>query len=412
MARGSLRPAQAEPEQAGGRRLPFDPAPALSVVGLVIIGIVSINLLGGNLPSLPGGGNGNGGGPVRTPTPSNIIVVPPVPDVAGTFLYVKDGNIWSQSAGVVRQVLDSGEARTDAMPTWSPDGTSIYFVRTTPQRGTWISSGELREYNLQIPQLLRVAADGTGEPEVQLTGRVRSGGNLWSYFIREPSISPDGTRAAFITDGPDPTVQNPVLKLLDLGSRSLEDPGLAESQSLGHASPAWSPDGRFILYVRNAREGARGTPVIFRYNVANEQARALTGPGYAAPAWSRDGRYVAATKTSSFGTDVVILDARTGAELHRVTSDEQSFSPVWSPAMDSIAFFKVEHGVVDLWLVPLEGTAPNWELGEPIALTVSAGLDAASRPAWFIPESELPPLPTPTPRSSPTQPDPAATTAP
>ena len=41
--------------------------------------------------------------------------------------------------------------------------------------------------------------------------------------------------------------------------------------------------------------------------------------------------------------------------------------------MDAIAFFRVQHGVVDLWVVPLEGTAPNWTVGEPFAITTSAG---------------------------------------
>jgi hypothetical protein len=398
---------------SGGRRLPLDPAPALSLGGLIIIAIVSFGLLGGNLPTLPGSGNGNGnGGPVRTPTPSGVVIVPPAPDVPGTFLYVKDGNVWSQNGGDARQLTDSGKGSDDAMPTWAPDGSSIYFVRTTADTGTWISSGELRTYNLQVPQLVRLPADGTGQPEALLTGRVRSGSNTWSYFIREPSISPDGTTAAIITDGPNPTIQDPVVKFVELGRKQLVDPGLAELQFLGHASPAWSPDGNFLLYVRNAREGSRGTPAIVRYNVASEQIRPLTGGGYRTPAWSRDGRYVAATKTSSFGTDVVILDSRNGEELLRVTNDEQSFSPVWSPSMDSIAFFKVQHGVVDLWVLPLEGTAPSWTLGEPFAITVSAGLDAASRPAWFIPADELPPLPTATPQAPLPSSDGTATSAP
>ena len=104
----------------------------------------------------------------------------------------------------------------------------------------------------------------------------------------------------------------------------------------------------------------------------------------------------------------VVLDQRNGAELLRLTNDEQSFNPVWSPMMDAIAFFKVQHGVVDLWVMPLEGTAPDWTLGEAFAMTTSAGLDAASRPAWFIPADQLPALPTPAPASS----DPGATVAP
>jgi Tol biopolymer transport system component len=410
MVRGPGTPRRAAPV-AGGRRLPIDPAPALSLAGLVIIGIVSFGLLGGKLPALPGNGNGNGG-PVRTPTPSGVIIVPPVPDLPGTFLYVKDGNIWTQSGNDVRQLTDSGKGPDDAMPVWSPDGASIYFVHTQPEQGSWLSAGELREYNLQIPSLRRLAADGTGEPEILLTGRVHSGSNLWSYFIREPSISPDGTRAAIITDGPDPTIQNPVVKLLELGTRTLVDPGLPETQFLGHASPAWSPDGRFVLYVRNDRDGARGTPTIRRYNLSNEQDRALTGAGYRTPAWSRDGRYVAATKTSAFGTDIVVLDQRDGEEVLRLTTDEQSFNPVWSPMMDAIAFFKVQHGVVDLWVVRLEGTPGNWTRGEAFAMTTSAGLDAASRPSWFIPADQLPPLPTATPEPPPASADPGTTVDP
>lgn len=375
-----------------------------------MIAVVSFGLLGGSLPTIPGSnGNGGNGGPIRTATPSNVVVVDPRTKVPGSLLYVKDGNLWVQSGERATQ-LTTGAA--DSMPAWSADGSSLYFVRTVQAEGRWPSAGVSRTYTLSIPRLLRINGDGTGDPEVLLTGRVRSGPNTWSYFIREPSISPDETRAALITDGPNPLQSNVVLKLFDLGSEDLSDPDLPESQGLGHANPAWSPDGRFILYVRNSREGARGTPSIIRYNVETGQSRALTSAGYAAPAWSRDGRFVAATKTSSFGTDIVVLNAANGAELLRLTDDERSFSPVWSPLGDAIAFFRVEHGVVDLYVVPLAGTAPNWTVGEPVALTVSAGLDAASRPRWFIPEDELPPLPTPTPVVSPAASGPEATSGP
>src|SRR5262245_30392879 len=98
MTRANPRPRA--PSPAGGRRLPFDIAPAASVVGLVVIAAVSFALLGGSLPSVGGnGGNGGPGGPVRTPTPSNIVVVPDDPraKVPGQILYIKDGNLWMQS---------------------------------------------------------------------------------------------------------------------------------------------------------------------------------------------------------------------------------------------------------------------------------------------------------------------------
>lgn len=401
MTRGSPRPRAAAPPPAGGQRLPFEIAPALSVAGLIVVAALSYALLGGSLPSVPGGPGGPSGpgGPVRTPTPSNVVIVDPRTTVPGSLLYAKDGNVWIQSGDTARQLTDSGH---DSMPTWSPDGTSVYFVRT--ERGitdTWITNGEIRTYNLSIPSLRRINADGTGQAELIFSGRVKDGRYTWSAFIREPAVSPDGTRVALITDAPDPRRSNIVVKLLSLQNGRLSDPELAESQSLGHQDPAWSPDGKVLLYVKNAREGTRGTPQIMRYNPTTKKASALTTGGYMAPSWSRDGRYVAATKTSSFGTDVVILDARNGTELLRLTDDELSFSPVWSPKGDAIAFYRLDHGVVDLYVAPLTGTGPEWTVGEAIALTLSAGLDAQSRPAWFIPADQLPPVPTPTPAASP-----------
>ncbi len=393
MTRANPRPRA--PRPAGLRRLPVEIAPALSAAGLVLVAIVSIGLLGGNLPSIGPAGSGGPGGPIRTATPSNVVVIPDDPRarIPGSLLYVKDGNIWLQSGDRAQQVTTGGK---DSMPAWAPDGASIYFVRVQSESGKWPSAGVVRTYNLAVPSLLRIKADGSGTPEVLLTGRLKRGTNTWSFFIREPSIAPDGLTAAIITDGPDPTKSDIVAKIVTLADGTISDPKLGELQSLGHQDPAWSPDGRTLLFVRNAREGPRGTPSIWRYTVATAKSTALTGPGYTAPAWSRDGRFVAATKTSNFGTDVVILDAKTGAELLRVTHDEASFSPVWAPTGDAIAFFRVALGVVDLYLVPLTGTAPNFAAGDALPLTVSAGLEADSRPMWFIPADQLPPLPTPT----------------
>lgn len=392
MTRANPRPrAPRAPTASGAARFPFELAPALSLVGLVVVGLVTLALFGG---SLPGSGSQGPGGPVRTATPSNVVVVDPRTKVPGSLLYVKDGNIWVQAGDTARQLTDSGH---DAMPAWSPDGASIYFVRTALVEGRWPSAGVTKIYDLDMPTLFRMKADGSGTPQGLLTGQFKQFSNLWSYFIREPAISPDGKTAAIVTDGPNPTQSDVVVKLLDLATRDLTDPRLGETQGLGHQDPTWSPDGRSLLYVRNARDGARGTPAIYRMNVATGKSTSVTGGGYADPSWSRDGRYIAATKTSNFGTDIVILDARTGVEVLRVTKDEESFDPIWSPAGDSIAFFRVRHGVVDLYLVPLTGTAPNFAAGDPLALTISAGLDAASRPAWFIPPDQLPALPTNTP---------------
>ena len=359
--------------------------PAISAVVLLVIGAASLAVLNGQLPTV----GGNNGPPIKTPTPSNIVVVDRRSNIPGELVYVKDGNLWLQSGAQATQITTGGN---DAMPAWSADGQWIYFIRTTSAKGQWPANGVIRTYDLDIPALVRMHPDGSGLERV-LSGKIQRNGNTWQSFIREPSPNPAGTKVALITDGPDPTTSDLVLKILDLTTGGLVNPQLTEIPPLGHQDPAWSPDGSAILFVQDARIGTRGAPVIERYDLATKHLKALTGPGYLSPSWSPDGRYVVATNTGSFGTDIVILDARSGAELLRVTNGELSFDPVWSPAGDAIAFFRVDHGVVDLELAPLTGTAPSWTVGQTIQLTISAGIDAGSRASWYIPPEELPTAP-------------------
>ena len=51
--------------------------------------------------------------------------------------------------------------------------------------------------------------------------------------------------------------------------------------------------------------------------------------------------------------------------------------------------------IVDLQMAMLEGSAGSWTVGETVSLTEVSGLDAASRPGWFVPADELP-SPSPT----------------
>jgi len=388
-------------------------APVLSLLGLAAVGALSVGFLTGNLPTLgTGSADGpNGDGPTRTATPSNVVIVDPRADVPGKVTYAKAGNIWIQQATHADQLTSGGR---DSMPTFSPDGAWVYFIRTTPEAGRWRIDGNARRFRLATPTLMRIKVDGEAEPEALLTGRVTSGTFTWSYFIRQPAISPDGTKAALITDGPDPTERDVVLQVLDLATLTLTDLEAAESAPLGHQDPAWSPDGRFLLYVKNGRDGTRGAPAIMRYDTTTGTSAAVTGPGYTTPSWSPDGSFIAATRTTTFGTDVVVLDARRGSELLRLTNGGRGFAPVWSPIGDAIAYLEIDRGVTDLWLAPIDPAGGPISDGERIQLTIAAGLDAGSRPGWWIPP-ELIPTPAPMATPGPTAPpgsSPPASTAP
>jgi Tol biopolymer transport system component len=372
-------------------------APVLSIVGLLIVGLVTLNLLQGGVPFSSSNGHGNGSGnvgPDQTPAPPNVVIVPPeVVTLKGSIVYAKAGNIWVQTGKDAKQLTKGGD---DSMPSWSPDGKSVYFIRTAGGDGRWPAGGILRDYALTTPSVMQVTADGSGDPVRVLSGKVNIGGHTWHAWIREPVVSPDGTTLAMVSDRPDPSQSDVILQLYDLTTKKSTIPKIAETSPLGHQDPAWRPDGKALLYVRNNRNGARGAPAIWRLDVAKGKASPLTGPGYLEPAFSPDGRYVAATKTSSFGNDLVILDAANGRELMRLTNDGASWAPVWSPIGDSIAFLHIQGQIVDLKLIRLDGDAPDWTVKDVTSLTEVSGLDGSSRPDWFVPADQLP-APTPTP---------------
>jgi len=145
--------------------------------------------------------------------------------------------------------------------------------------------------------------------------------------------------------------------------------------------------------------------------VATQKGSPVTGPGYLEPSYSPDGRYIAATKTSSFGNNVVILDAGSGRELLSITNDDSSWAPTWSPEGDAIAFLNIKGQIVDLKVARLDGAAPAWTVKDITNLTEISGLDGESRPDWFIPADQLP-APSPTPAApAASQPAPSASPA-
>jgi len=370
-------------------------AAALSLAGLVMIALVTVTLGNGQLPVVggvtgPGPAGSGDSGVVRTPTPSNEVVVPTEPPglvIPGTFVYAKDGNVWAQSAGVATQITSSGN---DSMPSLSADGSTVYFIRTRPMQGAWSVDGVMRDYAMDVPAVMR-APIGGGQATKVVDGLIDPPGRLkWMAFIREPVVSPDGSTIAAVSDMPDPTRSDVTLKLYNVKNGNWRDPGLDEEPPLGHQDPAWRPDGKALAYVRADRDGAKGTPRIYLYTPSTKATRAITGPGYLQPSWSPDGRYLAATRTSALGTDVAILDATTGAELLRLTNDGDSWAPVWSPAGNQIAYLHVAGQVVDLRLAQLDGAAPAWTVKETTDLTTNAGLDGTSRPAWFVPPDQMP----------------------
>jgi len=386
--------------------------PVFSIVVLAIVAILSLGLLGGPGPGLvTAKATGDPGDvPNRTPDPVKVFVpvVPQVPQVRGSILFIKAGNIWSVSGSdTISQLTTSGH---DQYPSWSHDGSTIYFLGLRSAQGNVpcsfvAASGCINAdvpYTLTYPVLARMPASGGS------TTAIRSGLYSWSgrrytffYGLWQPAVSPDGKTVALITDGPDPFTDDYELALMAMATGKLDRAPVAEDYGLGHNDPAWSPDGRVIAYAYNHRNGMLAAPRIALDYVRAGTSRFLTSYGYAEPSFSPDGRSIVAITTGSRGEDVVILDATTGAVQLRVTSDGRSFQPVWSPAGDQIAFLRTDGLSIDLWVAKLSGSGTNFSVTGMEPLTSQSGLDGTSKPSWFVPGSEMPSPPSSQPSGAP-----------
>lgn len=385
-------------------------APLLSFAGLAVVGLLTFAVLTGNLPFLSGRGergespNGpNGGGPIvpgRTPSPSAPPAVNPDVAIDGKLIYAKAGTLWIQEGAQVTRLTKTGR---DSQPAWSEDGAWIYFIETRRIKTYFPRQGLPTVYDLSYPILTRIRPDGT-DREAILSGLYRTGTDskyAWTYFIRDPAVAPDGRNVAVVSDGPDPTTSNIVLGQVSVAGKRLSPLGLPENPPYGHQDPAWRPDGKFLLYVRNAREGNRGASTIWRYDPVTGKATRLSQPGYTEPLYSPNGRYLVATKTSTLGTDIVILDARTANELLRVTTDGRSWGGAWSPDSTQIAFLQLAGSTTDLQIATItRGANADLAVEKIEPLTTFSALDAGSRPAWWGPRPTPAPTPTPEPATA------------
>ena len=191
---------------------------------------------------------------------------------------------------------------------------------------------------------------------------------------RYPSFSPDGTHISFTWDGENQDN-------FDIYTRAVgqEVPFRLTTDPAMDLSPAWSPDGQSIAFVRVRSDGSAGVFLTTPLSRAERQLTEVAAPwmrvGFFGPllAWSPDGKWiVTADKMSTdapFGLVSTSVDTGRKRPLTSPRPKEgNDISAAFSPDGRSLAFIRVlSFPVSELYLLRLsDNLEPR---GEPLRLS-------------------------------------------
>lgn len=175
------------------------------------------------------------------------------------------------------------------------------------------------------------------------------------------AFSPDGSQVAFVWGG-EPMDRNHIY----VSRIGAESPHRLTSALSTEYSPVWSPDGKYIAFMRYSPEQQQ-TGIFIASSLGGSERRVYPlklGNSIKEIDWSPDGRYLAfAERNSPTEAESVYLLSLDNFEKRALTFPPKGIlgdsDPVFSPDGQTVAFLRDFLDTQEIFTVPLRGTAPR-----------------------------------------------------
>ncbi len=144
--------------------------------------------------------------------------------------------------------------------------------------------------------------------------------------------------------------------------------------------PAWSPDGKEIVFATEAGLqpfGRVGTSELWTVNVDTGEKRQIFKGDAVQPAWSPNGRWIAYWGIPFGGAqrDLWIIDSKGGSPIQITNDPAVDWNPVWSHDGNYLYFSSDRGGTMSLWRIKIDQSSGQ-PIGQPEGLITPAEFSA------------------------------------
>ena len=156
------------------------------------------------------------------------------------------------------------------------------------------------------------------------------------------------------------------LYVVDVRTRAVRQ--LTRTPQVIESAPAWSPDGKWILFGQTPRSMPLPPTVLRRTDPTGRSNVPILNASAFGASWSPDGKKIAFASDLHRASDIWVVNAKglgtTAAGLENLTPDSgaSNHRPAWSPDGHEIVFMSTrdsETNNYDLWVMGSHGSSPR-----------------------------------------------------